>query len=170
MLVTLIQIVGGLGVIAAIIVAVVMIIQKKQATSAEVKNARNGTAFSPTRTISGMLALDDTNKLWQILKTENSARMNCTVYRYSDIAGIELLEDDTSVPANAERTFNTANSGTMVGNLCIRIMLVNNTMVYVDFTSMRLDVTSSAYVNAYKKARQVFGALGGILQSNYPQG
>ena len=164
MFIVLIRIVGGLAFIALGVVAVVEVIKRKKKMNMATASARSETGFVPSRTVAGILAFDDTQGLWQIIKTESTVHENYMVYRNENIAEIELTENDVSVSLGDVRLGRASDSGRIIESLCIKITLTDGSFARIDFISMRLDVTASAYVNAFKKAQAVLGALTDVVR------
>lgn len=150
------------------------VIPNRKETATGVTNKEN---FHITKKIGSYLLIDEKNKKWRIGYFQNSKNI---IYSYSDILGVELLEDDENILMNGG-VGRAVVGGTIFGgvgavvgaatgskkikktcnSLKIKITTnnISNPTEYITFVKIKTLKSSFAYKQAYTNAHNCISAL-----------
>jgi len=153
----------------------------------ELRKASLASDFTPTKSISAIMEVDERKRLVAFLTGFLGIRgKNTKIYRYEDILEYELLENGSSVTKGGlgrAIAFGvlTGGVGAIVGGvtsqkrnlsvcdslkLKITINDINNPAVFVDIITSKTKTDSPSYQSKYKSAQEALSLLNIICNSN----
>lgn len=126
--------------------------------------------FKTTKKIANSIEVDEEDREWLVLDSFGKRKENTIVYKYEDIRGFELIEDEKML---MKCGFNKSTEGKPVGcrdsafirSVIIRIHLEDRSTIDIELVATDLNIHSMLYDATYKSIRSIVSFLESIISN-----